>query len=125
MSATTTTNGRGKPAEASDAASAESRALTQALTDLKGDLGALRADIDALKRDGLAVGRSSVQAAQDVATAKVQDVRDDVARRVRTVEDDVAAIATDLGQQVQRNPYATLGVAVLGGMLLSRFLKKD
>ena len=126
MSATTTTNGRGKTVEATeDRAGDESRALTQALTDLKGDLGALRADIDALKRDGLAVGRSSVQAAQDVATAKVQDVRDDVARRVRTVEDDVAAIATDLGQQVQRNPYATLGVAVLGGMLLSRLLKKD
>ena len=124
MSATTKTNG-GSTDIADKGVTDESRALTQALSDLKGDLGSLRADIDALKRDGLAVGRSSVQAAQDVAAAKVQDVRADVSRRVRTVEDDISAIAGDLGQQVQRNPYTTLGVAVLGGMLLSRLLKKD
>ena len=122
MSTTTKSNGTAPaPASVGD----DSRALTQALADLKGDLGALRADIDAIKRDSMAVGRSSVQAAQDAANAKVQDVREGVSRRVRTVEDDVAAIASDLSEQVQRNPYATLGVAVLGGMLLSRLLKKD
>ena len=121
-------NGTGQTLTTADA----ENALTQALADLKGDLRSLRDDIDAIKRDGAQVGRSSVRAAQDaasakvqVANAKVQGVREDVVRTVRTVEDDVAAIANDLTNQVQRNPYATLGVAVLGGMLLSRLLKKD
>ena len=118
---TTKTNGTAMNPAPTD----ESRALADALADLKGDLGALRADIDAIKRDGAAVGRGTIQAAQDAASATVQDVRAGVSRRVRTVEDDVAAIANDLTEQVQRNPYATLGFAVLGGMLLSRLLKKD
>ena len=117
-------NGNGNGGQTVATTDAES-ALTAALADLKSDLRSLRADIDSIREDGLAVGRSSVRAAQDVATAKVQGVRQDVARTVSTLEEDVAAIASDLSAQVQRNPYTTLGVAVLGGMLLSRLLKKD
>lgn len=92
--------------------------LQSLLTGLKEELGTLRADIDTIKADGLALGRAGVRTAQRAAL----QARDEAAARVRTLEEDAAEIASDLGDSVRRNPLTSIGLAVLGGMLLSRAL---
>lgn len=125
--ANTTTNGSGT--EAPQDAESE---LASVIRDLRGDLTALKADIDALKNDGAGLGRAAVHTAKDTAqtvkdTAEtaVADARDRTIHTVKTVEEDLADVVGDIAQTVQRNPYTTIGVAVLGGMLLTNLLKKD
>ncbi|WP_031553561.1 DUF883 family protein [Parvularcula oceani] len=99
--------------------------LSAVLRELRSDLGSLRQDIDALKSGGVSLGRASVRTAQQTAQEALEDVRERAERTVRTVEDDVLAVGADLKEQVQRNPYMSVGLAVLGGMLLGRIFKSD
>lgn len=131
MSTTSKSNGTGQPGVAADAPSARDE-LGAVLAELKADLTSLRADLNGLKTDGVALGRTATDVAgakarhlQAKAETKVEDVRDTIHRSVRTVEDDLQAVASDIGTQMRRNPYATVGLAVFGGMLLSRALRKD
>ena len=116
--ANTTTNGSGAKAVA-DAGESE---LASVLKDLRGDLTALKADIDSLRSDGAGVGRAAVHTAEET----VADAKRAAVRTVKTVEEDLADVVTDITTTVQRNPYTTIGVAVLGGMLLTNLLgRKD
>lgn len=119
--ASTTTNGSGTKAVA-DAAENE---LATIIKELRGDLTSLKSDIDSLKRDGAGLGRAAVNTAKDAAESAVADVKGRTVKTVKTVEEDLADVVTDLAETVQRNPYTTIGVAVLGGMLLTSLFRKD
>ena len=124
--ANTTTNGSGAKAQEADSE------LASVLKDLRGDLTALKADIDALRQDGAGLKRATVntakgtvQSVRDTAETAVADARDRTVHTVKTVEEDLADVVTDISRTVQRNPFTTIGVAVLGGMLLTNLFKKD
>ena len=119
--ASTTTNGSGAKAVAEDAQSE----LAAVLKELRGDLSALKSDMESLKRDGAGLGRAAIDSAKDAAENAVSEAKSRTVHTVKTVEEDLADVVTDLTQTVQRNPYTTIGVAVLGGVLLSSLFKKD
>lgn len=120
--ASTTTNGSGVKAAATET----ENELAAVLRELRGDLSSLRADMEALKSDGAGLGRAAVNTAKDAAENAVTEVRARTQHTVKTVEEDLADVAHDIAATVQRNPYTTIGVAVLGGMLLTNlFSKKD
>ncbi|MBB4658842.1 DUF883 family protein [Parvularcula dongshanensis] len=99
--------------------------VASVLRELRQDLATLKSDVMTLKSDGVSLGRSSLRTAQETAQGAADTARDSFSRTVQTVEDDVAAIAADLQAQVQRNPYTTIGIAVLGGMLLGHLFRRD
>ena len=116
--ANTTTNGSGRAAEKAPDAEGE---LASVLAALREDIGALKSDITALKADGAGLGPAALHTAE----AAITTAKDKTVHTVKTVEEDLADVVTDITTTVQRNPYTTIGVAVLGGMLLTSLLRKD